>query len=220
MERERIRARSTLRTLGDGVIIFSLWNILKPFLLSFFQQSNTAGAVETPDLPAIPDLPDEPTEDEESAYERLTDKVQEIYQTISLYLKISNYVRKDHQGFDIFKSEDGDDWTVVTDNGFGDKFNYGALRFLTLEEGMYITTANPFYGGQLYLLSNDRDKIVGDLNGDYTVSNADLVMLARYLVHMTELDENQLAKADYDGNGEVNNGDLVLLAREIVNYEA
>jgi len=162
------------------------------------------------------EITEEPAEEKESAYKRLSDKVQEIYQTISIYLKISNYVRKDHQGFDIFKSEDGDNWTVVTDNGFGDKFNYGALRFLTLEEGMYITTANPFYGGQLYLLSNDRGNIVGDVNGDYTVSNADLVMLARYLVHMIELDEHQLANADCDGNGTVNNSDLVMLARYLV----
>lgn len=77
------------------------------------------------------------------------------YNAVQLYSYISDYVKKDTQGFDIYKSSDGVNWELVTDDGFGDKFNYGALRFVTSDDGMYITTANPFYGAQLYKLSND-----------------------------------------------------------------
>lgn len=84
-------------------------------------------------------------------------KLQDIVKAVKLYNEISNYVKNDKQGFDIYKTTDGDNWEIVTDDGFGDKYNYGALRFVTTEEGMYITTANPFFGAQLYLLSNDKE---------------------------------------------------------------
>jgi hypothetical protein len=59
MERERVRAQSTLRTLGDGMIIFNLWNLLKPFLLSFFGQGETVEAADLPDFSALPELSEE-----------------------------------------------------------------------------------------------------------------------------------------------------------------
>ncbi len=94
------------------------------------------------------------------AIQKLQSKITEIYNKIDwagikMYLKINEYVVNDVQGFDIVKTSDGVNWEVVTDDGFGDKYNYGGLRFVTTDNGMYITTANPFYGGQLYLLTND-----------------------------------------------------------------
>ena len=87
----------------------------------------------------------------------LLDKVGNYANVLDIYMEISEYVKNDVQGFDIFKSADGENWELVTNDGFGDKYNYGALRFLPTEEGMYITTANPFYGTQLYLLTNDKE---------------------------------------------------------------
>lgn len=57
---------------------------------------------------------------------------------------------------------------------------------------------------------------VGDINGDYLVTNADLIAFARYLVELVEFSDEQMALADFDGNGELNNTDLILLARYIV----
>ncbi len=98
-------------------------------------------------------------------------KIKDVIKAVGLYNQISTVVKDDTQGFDIFKTADGDNWEVVTDNGFGDKFNYGALRFVTTEEGMYVTTANPFYGAQLYLISNDRKPVP---ETKLTVENADV----------------------------------------------
>ena len=44
---------------------------------------------------------------------------------------------------------------AATPFGFDDKYNYGCSAFLSTDEGMYIGTCNPFYGGQLYLLKDD-----------------------------------------------------------------
>jgi beta-glucosidase len=56
----------------------------------------------------------------------------------------------------------------------------------------------------------------GDINLDGTVNNADLILLARYLVNLVELNDQQKANADYNRDGTINNQDLVLLARFIV----
>ena len=70
---------------------------------------------------------------------------------------VSNTVRKDPGGFHLIKTADGEHWEHVTDCGFGDQFNYGCLRFAPTDHGLYMTTANPFYGTQLYLLKNNKE---------------------------------------------------------------
>ena len=59
----------------------------------------------------------------------------------------------------------------------------------------------------------------GDLNRDGEVNNADLVMLARYLVELETFDAEQLEIGDYDNNGTIDNRDLVLLARYLVGLD-
>lgn len=56
----------------------------------------------------------------------------------------------------------------------------------------------------------------GDVNCDGVISNADLIMLARYLVDLETLDHIALANADVDGDGNISNVDLVKIARIIV----
>ncbi|WP_294474673.1 dockerin type I domain-containing protein [uncultured Ruminococcus sp.] len=84
------------------------------------------------------------------------EKLKTYYNAVKLYAEMCSFIRKDTQGFDIFKSADGVNWEVVTDNGFGDKFNLAALSFQIAEDGMYVTAGNPFYGSQLYKISNDK----------------------------------------------------------------
>lgn len=62
--------------------------------------------------------------------------------------------------------------------------------------------------------SEDPDALMpGDLDGDGLVSSADAVMLARYLVDLTELTDKQLQAADVDRDGAITSGDSVRLAR-------
>ena len=153
-------------------------------------------------------------------------KLQDVAAAFKMYMDISKVVAGDEQGFDIFKTADGENWEVVTRDGFGDKFNYGALRFVTTEEGMYITTANPFFGGQLYLLSNDKAQPApvqyrygdADLNGNIDVSDASLMQVA--IAELRELSPLQTALADVDGDGEVTVTDVTYLQLYIAEMDA
>lgn len=53
-------------------------------------------------------------------------------------------------GFDLFVSENGTDFEPVTVDGFGDPYNYGGRVLLSTEYGLYVATANPFFGGQIW----------------------------------------------------------------------
>ena len=56
-------------------------------------------------------------------------------------------------GFDLYVTEDGVNFTKITDNGFGDPYNHGLRAFGITEQGLFIGTANPFYGTQVWKLS-------------------------------------------------------------------
>ncbi len=58
--------------------------------------------------------------------------------------------------------------------------------------------------------------VKGDVNRDGELNNADLVMIARYLVDLVEFDAKQMEIADFNDDGAVNNKDLVLIARALV----
>ena len=56
-------------------------------------------------------------------------------------------------GFDLFVSEDGMNFEPVTVDGFGDPCNYGGRVLVSSGHGLYVTTANPFNGGQVWRLT-------------------------------------------------------------------
>jgi hypothetical protein len=121
------------------------------------------------------------------------------------------------KGYDLYASADGENWEVVTRDGFGDKYNYGALRFLTTEEGMYITTGNPFFGGQLYLLSNDKAQpgktvLLGDVNGDGEVSVFDAIAMQKYLADKPVAVFIEEA-ADVNGDGVIDTNDAIQIQK-------
>lgn len=96
-----------------------------------------------------------------AALESIKQMSQELYdridgEGIEMYLYINDMVMNDDWGFDLYRTSDGVDFEVITTNGFNDKYNYGCPAFLATDEGMYIGTCNPFYGGQLYLLTNSK----------------------------------------------------------------
>ena len=85
---------------------------------------------------------------------KLSEKIDK--EGLKMYWKVSETVRKDPGGFHLLKTADGEHWEHVTDCGFGDQYNYGCLRFAPTDHGLYMTTANPFFGTQLYLLKNNK----------------------------------------------------------------
>ena len=70
------------------------------------------------------------------------------------YLYINNIVRNNEWGFDLYRTTDGETFETITTDGMGDKYNYGCPSFLATDEGLYFGTCNPFYGAQLYRLTN------------------------------------------------------------------
>ena len=54
-------------------------------------------------------------------------------------------------GFDLWETSDGVNWIQASRTGFADLFNYGVRNFLSTSHGLYLGTANPFYGFKLYL---------------------------------------------------------------------
>lgn len=77
----------------------------------------------------------------------------EIARQIYYIKEIRKMLDNSLPGFDFFVSNDGLNFSRITRNGFNDKFNYGLRTFISSNDCLYIGTANPFYGGQLWKLT-------------------------------------------------------------------
>lgn len=77
----------------------------------------------------------------------------EIARQIYYIKEIRKMLDNSLSGFDFFVSNDGLNFSRITRNGFNDKFNYGLRTFISSNDCLYIGTANPFYGGQLWKLT-------------------------------------------------------------------
>lgn len=72
---------------------------------------------------------------------------------IERYVRISDTLAaNDDPGFELYCTTDGVHYDTVTLDGFGDKFNYGCRTLLTVDDGLLVGTANPFYGAQLWMV--------------------------------------------------------------------
>ncbi|MCL2786836.1 MAG: hypothetical protein FWD81_06445, partial [Methanomassiliicoccaceae archaeon] len=60
----------------------------------------------------------------------------------------------DPPGFGLFCSDDGTNFYPITVNGFGDATNYGGRVLIPSEYGLFVFTANPFTGCQIWLLDD------------------------------------------------------------------
>lgn len=67
----------------------------------------------------------------------------------------TEYLDKAVFGFDLYVTEDGEHFTKITDDGFGDPYNHGCRAFGITNEGLFVGTANPFYGAQVWKLSEE-----------------------------------------------------------------
>ena len=59
----------------------------------------------------------------------------------------------------MYTSADGESFTTITTNGFGDPYNHGLRAFATGDDWMAIGTANPFYGTQLWKMTSPVKKV-------------------------------------------------------------
>lgn len=73
----------------------------------------------------------------------------------------AEYLDKAVFGFDLYVTEDGTNFTKITDDGFGDPYNHGLRAFGITSEGLFIGTANPFYGTQVWKLTELKSEIGG-----------------------------------------------------------
>lgn len=149
------------------------------------------------------------------------------WQGVDMYVYINNAVKNNEWGFDLFRTSDGgSSFEVITRDGFGDKYNYGCPSFLETEEGLYLGTCNPFYGGQLYLIQEDNvpapdeNYMLGDADGDGKVTILDATRIQRKLAGIPLTFGFNETVADVDRDGKVTIIDATCIQRWLASLSA
>ena len=97
----------------------------------------------------------------------MLDEIFKVYDTVVYDETIHNFVyyfgcnyysQKSDPGFDLLVSKDGVNFDVITSDGFGDAANHGLRCITSTEQGVFLGTANPYYGTQLWRMYSDADK--------------------------------------------------------------
>ena len=80
------------------------------------------------------------------------DKIIEEMKGPVYYFGTNHYMKNSTKGFDLLVSEDGINFEVVTNDGFGDPSNHGVRTLTSADnnETLFVGTANPYYGGQIW----------------------------------------------------------------------
>lgn len=78
------------------------------------------------------------------------------------YFGVNYYMQDAEKGFDLLVSSDGINFDAITRNGFGDYSNHGLRTICSTEYGVYMGTANPFFGTQLWRMYSDRDQSIDE----------------------------------------------------------
>ena len=81
----------------------------------------------------------------------------ELIHNFVYYFGCNYYARQAQKGFDLLVSTDGINFDAITRNGFGDSANHGLRTICSTEYGVFLGTANPFNGTQLWRMYSDRD---------------------------------------------------------------
>lgn len=132
-------------------------------------------------------------EEKEEAAE-LLDKIMGIFDLkgLQMYLEISKYMVDNTAGFDMYATSDMENFDCITLNGFDDEFNYGARTFAATDEGLYIGTANPFYGAQVWKLEAlEEGEVIGQ-NATYSLNMTDKLVSPAYAGTMVSTIANAL----------------------------
>lgn len=120
------------------------------------------------------------------------------------FVKCAAYMSTAERGFDIFTLDSNLNVKTVTTNGFGDPYNHGCRTFAVTNDNLIVGTANPFYGTQIWTLSDNKY----DLNEDSKVDVQD-VTFAQCVVAGTEEKPSDFdERADYNKDGKVDINDI------------
>lgn len=85
------------------------------------------------------------------------EKVIPIIEQNVYYYGINAFCKTAEKGFDLLVSEDGINFEAITRTGFGDPNNHGLRTMNATDEGLFLGTANPFWGTQQWKLTNNYD---------------------------------------------------------------
>ena len=81
------------------------------------------------------------------------------WEGLRMYAYIAKTIDNDTWGFDLLKTADGENFELVTDSGFNDRYNYGGRSIMATDYGLFVGTANPFYGTQLWKITDGTEEI-------------------------------------------------------------
>ena len=81
------------------------------------------------------------------------------------YPGCSNIIRTQEKGCDVLISSDGVNFTTLTRNGFGDIYNHGGRAFIPTDNGLFLGMANPFWGTQLWRVTDGSENPTPDKPG-------------------------------------------------------
>ncbi|MDR0914143.1 MAG: dockerin type I repeat-containing protein [Oscillospiraceae bacterium] len=74
--------------------------------------------------------------------------------SVAVAVALYSYNNADPSGFNLYKSTDGVNFKPLLVDGFENKYNYGGRVILATKYGTYVTTANPFDGGQVWRIED------------------------------------------------------------------
>lgn len=108
----------------------------------------------TSEEPAYAEGDEEEESDADEAGD-LIDFLLDFFDGIEYWAQARELAKNAEQGFDILVTEDGETWEKVVGDGLQDPYNYGARTFTRLNDELYVGTANPYYGAQLWKVTGD-----------------------------------------------------------------
>ena len=117
---------------------------------------------------------------------------QDSVDNLFYFFETCKYLSQGERGFDLLVSDDGINFKTITTNGFGDPYNHGCRVFAITNSGLSIGTANPFYGTQVWnLTDNERGNILNSI-----IKNSEVTYNKN-----PEASENKTVFFDVDFNG-------------------
>lgn len=76
---------------------------------------------------------------------------------LKMVVEMKRQLNANTSGFDLLKTADGEKWSFVLDDGFHDKYNFGGRTMVIFDDQLYVGTANPFYGAQLWRIDDGKE---------------------------------------------------------------
>ena len=70
------------------------------------------------------------------------------------WAKARKLVNNADKGFDLLTTGDGENWDLILNDGINDRYNYGGRTLTTWNEKLFVGTANPYYGAQLWQITD------------------------------------------------------------------